>query len=84
MTRLWIPGQRIKVDPDEWGAPIRFRWQRKQHRVERVISRWRVDEDWWAQHIWREYFKVITKTGLMVIIYRDFVNGSWHFERLYD
>ncbi|MCB0209356.1 MAG: hypothetical protein KDJ52_08505 [Anaerolineae bacterium] len=49
-----------------------------------VAKRWRVDQDWWRGRIWREYFKLTTKTGLLVIIYRDLLTGEWFLQRLYD
>ena len=64
---------------------------RDQHRratraatIQAVARRWRVDQDWWRQRVWREYFKLTTRTGLLVIIYRDLLSGRWYLQRLYD
>ncbi len=40
--------------------------------------------DWWRVRIWREYFKLTTGTGLLVVIYRDLLSGAWYLQRLYD
>jgi hypothetical protein len=84
MTRLWVPGQPIRVKADPLGGPVSFSWRGKRHPVERVCSRWRIDQAWWTRHIWREYFKLTTKTGLLVIVYRDFVSGRWFLQKVYD
>jgi len=34
--------------------------------------------------VWREYFKLTTQTGLLVVIYLDLLNGKWYLQRLYD
>ena len=57
---------------------------REPHPVQAVAKRWRVDQEWWQARIWREYFKLTTKTGLLVIIYRDLLTGDWYLQRLYD
>ena len=84
MTYLWTPGQRIQVTLDDWGAPLSFTWSGHGHTVGGVAKRWRVDEEWWQARIWREYFKLYTTSGLLVIIYRDFVADQWYLQRLYD
>lgn len=84
MTRLWTKAQPITVAIDEVGFPIRFTWNGVTHPVERVANYWRADSDWWRGRIWREYFKVATKTGLLVVIYRNLLTDTWHLERLYD
>jgi hypothetical protein len=84
MTRLWPQGEPITVESDDLLIPQTFVWQGQAHPVQAVAKRWRVDVDWWQQRIWREYFKVTTQTGLLVIIYRDLLTGSWYLQRLYD
>jgi hypothetical protein len=84
MTYLWVEGQPIQVEADESGAPCRFTWHGTLHPVEEIANRWRVDEDWWRRRIWREYFKLTTRTGLLVIVYHDLVARTWHLQRLYD
>jgi hypothetical protein len=43
-----------------------------------------VDTGWWRLRVWREYFKLETDTGLLVIIYRNLLTDDWYFQRLYD
>jgi glycosyltransferase involved in cell wall biosynthesis len=32
----------------------------------------------------RDYYKLVTHTGLLVVIFQDLVTGDWYLERLYD
>jgi hypothetical protein len=84
MTHLWIPGQPITVKSDPLGSPLWFRWQGQRHGVERVCDRWRVDDDWWKGRVWREYFKLATRRGLLVVVYRDFLTNRWFLQRAFD
>lgn len=85
MTYLWGAGQPIHVEADRLGTPQYLTWRRRTHPVDMVAKRWRVDEEWWlGERVWREYFKLTTKTGLLVIVYHNLVNGEWHIQRLYD
>ena len=84
MTHLWPDGLPIAVESDALGVPQRFTWRGQAHTVEIVANRWRVDEDWWRGRIWREYFKLATDTGLLVVVFRDLVSGGWYVQRVYD
>lgn len=84
MSYLWSEGAPIRVEADRLGAPERFRWRERWHGVERVLDRWRVDRGWWNGHAWREYFKAITDSGMMIIVYHELSNGGWRLQELYD
>ena len=84
MTRLWAGGTSITVQHDSLLVPQGFIWQGQTHRVQQISKRWRIDQQWWEQRIWREYFKMTTQTDLLVIIYRDLLTGQWYLQRLYD
>jgi hypothetical protein len=84
MTFTWPEGEPIAVEMDILGTPLHFVWAEVTHPVARVLSRWRLDEEWWRTRIWREYFKLYTSNGLLVVIYRDFMNNQWFLQSLYD
>ena len=84
MTRLWPQGESIAVASDAAQTPLTFTWQGRAHQVQGIAKRWRVAVDWWRGRVWREYFKLTTHTGLLVVIYRDLLTGRWHLQRLYD
>lgn len=83
MTYLWPDGFPITVRADSTGTPQLFQWQGHSHPVQEVTKCWRVDEEWWQERIWREYFKLYTTTGLLVIIYQDLINKQWFLLRRY-
>ena len=74
----------ITVEDDALMTPQAVIWRGQRHRVERVAKRWRVDKQWWLLRIWREYFKVATQTGYLVVLYRDLQTGGWYLQRWYD
>jgi hypothetical protein len=84
MTYWWPGGDPIQVEADRCQTPQRFAWLGRVHPVADVANRWRVDEDWWRGRVWREYFKLTTETGLLVILFRDLVSGAWYLQRVYD
>lgn len=84
MTYTWPEGVPIDVIADALGTPHQWVWEGMTHPVQRILSRWRLDEDWWRQRIWREYFRLYTSTGLLVVIYHDFVQRQWFLQVLYD
>ena len=84
MTRLWPDGLLLRVDEDGAGAPQRIRWEGQQHSVVNITRRWRVRSDWWREAVWRDYFKLITHSGLLLIIFHDLRSDEWYLQRLYD
>ena len=85
MTRLWPEGEAVQA----WSAVESlegFTWQGVDHHIEEVCNRWRVHTRWWepGQAVWREYLKVATNTGLLCLLYRDLLSGSWFLARVYD
>jgi hypothetical protein len=81
---LWPEGEPIAVVGDGMQTPRTFTWGGRRHRVQAIAKRWRVDVDWWRGRVWREYFKLTTHTGLLVVIYRDVPTSRWYLQRLYD
>lgn len=84
MTRLRQTGEPIRVGVDSLGNPYWLEWLGRWHPVEGVIRRWRVDEEWWHERIWREYFLLVTGSGLLVVIYHDLVAHEWRLQSVYD
>jgi hypothetical protein len=84
MTHFWPDGDSISVLTDEAGTPVQFIWRGQMHVVQAVANRWRLDDAWWRGRVWREYFKVTTLSGWMVIVFRDLQANVWYMQRLYD
>lgn len=83
MTRLWPDGDPIQVVGSN-EVPGRFIWQGQHHPVADIAKRWRVHAGWWHDSTHRDYFKLTTTTGLLVIIYHDLHRDAWFLQRLYD
>lgn len=84
MTRLWPDGTPITVWSNPTNELTHFRWQRQTHPIAAIHKQWRVHTDWWRQQVWRDYFKLTTQTGLLVIIFYDKQSDQWFLQRLYD
>lgn len=84
MTLLWPTDEPILVEYNKLLEPQYFEWRGQSYWVQHIAKRWRLDDGWWQQHTWREYFKLTTKNGLLVIIFRDLITGQWYLQRLYD
>jgi hypothetical protein len=84
VTRFWPNGQQIPVGGDALGTPDWLVWQERRHTVVQVLERWRVDERWWQGRAWREYFTLLTASGLLLTLYHDVAGGAWYLQRLYD
>ena len=84
MSRWWPDGDPIRVTADKLGTPQSFIWQGKRHPILRVARRWRIDVYWWRGRVWREYFKLVTGTRLLVEVFHDLIDGEWYVQRLYD
>lgn len=80
----WRLGEPVKTVNSEDGVPQRFTWQGQVHPVKTIANVWRIDDGWWQQRIWRDYFKLVTATGLLVIICHDLLTDEWHLIRIYD
>ena len=84
MTHFWPDGQRIEVVMDGLWAPLSFTWNGHPHAVQVLIDRWRVDEDWWRGRVWREYFRLTTRSGLLLELFHDLRTDAWYVQRVYD
>ena len=85
MTRLWPEGKAITVTSDGQNWPLAFVWEGRRHRTRTVVQHWRVDTEWWQEtRVWRDYFTLITDTGLMVTIFCDLLTEGWYLQQLFD
>ena len=85
MTWFWAEGLAVQVETTGQGTlPVAFIWMDARHPVAGIVMRWRVDHGWWEERIWRDYFRLHTETGLLVVLYHDLTANRWALERLYD
>ncbi len=84
MTRLWPDGDLIDVIGQRLDGPEQLLWRGQAHPVAEVTRHWRVRGDWWNEPMWRDYFKLTTTTGLLLVVYHDLLADQWYLQRLYD
>lgn len=84
MTRLVDGHPLVQVETAPDGTPVRLRMDGETHGEVGICNRWRVDDGWWREPIARACYKVVTRSGLLAVIFLDEVRGTWHLERLYD
>lgn len=83
MTYLWQPSTPIQMCLLD-DRPHHFLWYARLHRVQWIPRQWRVDMEWWRVRIWRDYYKLVTDSGLLVIVYHDLVTDDWYLQQLFD
>ena len=81
---FWKEGDPATVETDRMGLPTCFHWLGQSHPVQEISNVWRVDDAWWKGRVWRDHFKLITTTGLLVILSHDLTSDLWYITRLYD
>jgi len=85
MTYLLSPEiGRLSVRVDAGGLPIDFIWQKRCHPVTEIVNRWRLHDRWWYRSVARDYYKVTTTDGWLVVLYFDWSERTWYLERLQD
>lgn len=84
MTRWWSDGIAIEVELDGTGVPVHIRLPQRQAQVQWVAARWRLDERWWRQRIWRDYWQLVTVELQIVTVYHELPDGAWRLQRQLD
>ena len=87
MTKSWAEGLPVRVESvDANGVPASFGWQGQTYAVERLLQRWEVETDWWSEEgaVRRLFVSVITRTGLLCVLFFDYEREEWRITRLYD
>ena len=83
MTRLFAQALPARMEWSE-GEPGLLRVGSKRLVVVEVMRRWRVDGEWWADGVAREYLTLRTADGLVCDVYGDRRTGLWFLQRVMD
>jgi hypothetical protein len=83
-----IPARRprpIAVRMDEHGQPTALRrgngpWEA----VRAVYAQWRIRANWWAEPTHRRYYRLEIATGIIVEVYHEQRDDSWHLTATRD
>lgn len=63
------------------GCPAFLCQGNRKRRIERVIDRWRIDDEWWRKPIRRFYYLVEIEGGSIDIFYNDLEDERWYRQR---
>ncbi len=82
---LWFVGTPIVVETNRNGEPRHFIWQQRARAIKQIQQHWYVNTEWWSEsgRIWREYFVLIARDGLLAVIYHDLLDDSWYLSKIY-
>lgn len=83
MTRLWEQGKPLQV-LNENEIPVSIQWSKTWHPIQHIALFWQIDVNWWQMRIYRDYYKVLTADGLLLVIYHNLLDDSWVLQRVYD
>jgi hypothetical protein len=83
MSYLWLPAQPIEIHLQNEKL-YAFQWKGRSHHIVWLAKQWRTDWGWWRLRVWRHYYKLLTDTGLLVLVYQDLVDGNWYLQQVYD
>ena len=91
MSPFWPHGAPIEIQAEDrevnapQAEPHSFLWEGRLHRIQELSAHWRIHTYWWTEvEIWRDYWKVVTDTGLLCVLYQDLTQGHWYLERIYQ
>ena len=68
-------------------APALLRWRGRRERITAIAAAWQLTHGWWqggeaaVQH---HYYRVLTHSGLLCVIYRDPTSDAWYLEQIID
>lgn len=65
------PARRLRAAVDAGGSPTELFLEGHWERIRELCNRWRVVADWWRREIRRDYYRLITESGRLCVVYRD-------------
>ncbi len=74
----------IRVAESEAHEPLAITYAGSERRVEGILCRWRMCQEWWKRPSERDYFRVRLDGGLICEVFRDIRSGCWQLQRVYD
>ena len=87
-ARRFSPTEPIEVTAHRRsGDPLTLRWRGRVERVAWLDAPWEVVEEWWLggpEAIRRRYYRLLTRSGLLCVVYRDRASGRWFLEEVLD
>ncbi len=73
----------VFVDAAAGSSPAFIIWRGRKESI-KVCNHWRVEDAWWKGGVSREYYKLITRSKMIMVVYRDCLGGGWYIEKILD
>ena len=72
----------IDVRANAEGAPQAVRSRSGRVRVQSVLERWELEDEWWTgEPVARAYFQLLLASGPVVTVYREARSGAWFLQK---
>lgn len=84
MSYLFLSSSAVTVHLGATQLPEYVVWHEVRHHITHIAKQWRIDDAWWKKRIFRDYYKVTTDTGFLMLLYRNVETGDWYIQRAYD
>jgi hypothetical protein len=84
MKKIASQPLKIQVNESDSHEPLAVTHEGRWRRVEDILSRWRIDQEWWKRPAERDYFRVRLEDGIICEVFRDIVTGGWQLQRVCD
>jgi len=84
MAKQMEKPQEIKVRTNITGVPIGFTRNGHREKVAAIYEHWKVADEWWANEVERDYFRIKTSGGLVGDIFRDTIANRWYLSKIHD
>lgn len=84
MTYFWQKGYPIVVQMDREGCPhsVQWDWFSGEQPILEIREQWVLSDPW--EEEWRDYYWIITETGIALIIFLNRVTQQWFIQWVFD
>jgi len=74
----------LQVAESDAREPLTIVYAESERKVEGILCRWRMCQEWWKRPAERDYFRVKLEGGIVCEVFRDASSGCWQLQRVYD
>ena len=84
MNKLAWQTPELQVGEGNDHEPCTVVYEGRRRKVEAILARWRMHQEWWKRPVERDYFRVRLEGGLICEVFRDIASGRWQLQRIHD
>lgn len=86
--RRFAPTRPIAVvAEDRQSIPAQLCWRGRWEKITAIAESWNLTHGWWKgddEAVQRRYYRVLTHSGLLCVIYHDPAPDVWYIEQIID